>query len=264
MRASNQMAVVGLKYVLLRYRNKLYFDYNLSSITRTGTWNLRNKKLAIGATLELATVCQDTRMNVPNKNPPILHANTQGNIEESLKQACPEQISFISVKPTTDVTHSAPGPGSNERPSIAAVTASDGVVKSVLPNLWAKALKEYYFIETGFLKPVRKHKATEVEAIKTACHSLDDDYNPTTTFIEVQKRHHTHDNGFNPDMLQTLSYNLCNLYARCKRLVYLLPNEQNFTRAAPFSKTKSEEGTGGAAATFGVVKPELQRVNITN
>ncbi|CAG8754959.1 4998_t:CDS:1, partial [Rhizophagus irregularis] len=43
-----------------------------------------------------------------------------------------------------------------------------------------------------------------------------------------------------------------------------LPNEQNFTRAAPFSDTESEEGAGGAAVTFGIVKPELQRVNITN
>ncbi|CAB4422806.1 unnamed protein product [Rhizophagus irregularis] len=78
---------------------------------RDGSWNLRDKKVATGATLgswavlaflsqddlpdlsintfvrELVNTCQDTGMNIPNRNPPVLHANPQGNIEESLKQA---------------------------------------------------------------------------------------------------------------------------------------------------------------------------------
>ncbi|RGB41170.1 hypothetical protein C1646_663238 [Rhizophagus diaphanus] len=35
-------------------------------------------------------------------------------------------------------------------------------------------------------------------------------------------------------------------------------------RGRPLSDTESEESAGGAAVTFGVVKTELQRVNITN
>ncbi|GBC16598.2 Piwi domain-containing protein [Rhizophagus irregularis DAOM 181602=DAOM 197198] len=422
-----------------------------------GNWNLRNKKLAIGATLgswcvlaflssdvfpdnvistfvrELATVCQDTGMNVPNKNPPILHANPQGNIEESLKQAwlkagnsakaqpqlilcilpntgqplyaeikrvsdtvigvatqcvqikhtrktkkqycanvclkinvklggmnsslSPEQISFISDRPTilmgADVTHPAPGSG-NERPSIAAVTASvdskasryaasiriqRGRTEIIadLGNMVKELLKAFY--QTCGRKPERilfyrdgvsesqfeNVKAIEVEAIKTACHALDNKYNPTITFIVVQKRHHTRifpidggdtdasgnclpgtvintvithpnefdfylqshagllgtsrpahyrvlydENGFNQDALQTLSYNLCYLYARCTRSISLVPpvyyahlvtkRAKLHARGGSFSDTESEESAGGAAVAFGEVKPVLQRV----
>jgi hypothetical protein len=35
---------------------------------------------------ELVTTCQDTGMNIPNKNPPIQHCNPQGDIEHSLRQ----------------------------------------------------------------------------------------------------------------------------------------------------------------------------------
>ncbi|CAB4493671.1 unnamed protein product [Rhizophagus irregularis] len=240
--------------------------------------------------------CQDTGMNIPNKNPPILHANPQGNIEESLKQAWP------TILMGADVTHPAPGPGSDERPSIAAVTAS----------VDAKASR--------YAASIRIQRA----AIKAACQALDANYKPTITFVVVQKRHHTRffpidsrdadrtgncppgtvietvithpfefdfylqshagllgtsrpahyyvlydDNGFNPDMLQTLSYNLCYIYARCTRSVSLVPpvyyahlvtnRAKLHARGGPFSDTGSEEG-GGAAVTFGVVKPELQRV----
>ncbi|GBC01533.1 hypothetical protein RclHR1_04220001, partial [Rhizophagus clarus] len=77
---------------------------------KNGSWNLRDKKVAIGATLgswacavfgnerdypigavqkfirELVTTCQDTGMNIPNKNPPIIHCNPQGGIENALRQ----------------------------------------------------------------------------------------------------------------------------------------------------------------------------------
>ncbi|CAB5215692.1 Piwi-domain-containing protein [Rhizophagus irregularis] len=79
-------------------------------IPKDGLWNLRNKKVAIGATLsswacavfgserdypigtiqnfirELVNTCQDAGMNIPNRNPPILHCNPQGGIENSLRQ----------------------------------------------------------------------------------------------------------------------------------------------------------------------------------
>jgi eukaryotic translation initiation factor 2C len=35
-------------------------------------------------------------------------------------------------------------------------------------------------------------------------------------------------------------------------------------RGGSFSDTESEESAGGAAVAFGEVKPDLQRVNITN
>src|SRR3954453_8084509 len=79
-------------------------------IPKNGSWNLKNKKVANGATLgswacavfgsendfpivavqlfirELVTICQDTGMNIPNRNPPIQHCNPQSDIENSLKQ----------------------------------------------------------------------------------------------------------------------------------------------------------------------------------
>ncbi|CAG8457935.1 8826_t:CDS:2 [Funneliformis mosseae] len=75
---------------------------------KDGSWNLRDKKVATGATLgswacvvfgnfemqavqhfirELVNTCQDTGMNIPNKNPPIVQGNPQGNIEQMLRQA---------------------------------------------------------------------------------------------------------------------------------------------------------------------------------
>src|ERR1051325_11206617 len=76
---------------------------------RNGSWNMRNKKVATGATLgswacavfgneryypmevvkkfirELVATCQDTGLNIPNKTPPIQHFNPQGEIEKSLR-----------------------------------------------------------------------------------------------------------------------------------------------------------------------------------
>ncbi|CAJ0901466.1 3482_t:CDS:10 [Entrophospora sp. SA101] len=78
---------------------------------RDGVWNLRDKKVATGSTLgswsvvvfsserdlpllsikafirELVVTCQNTGMKIPNVNPPVVHANPQGDIEGTLKQA---------------------------------------------------------------------------------------------------------------------------------------------------------------------------------
>ncbi|GBC02340.1 hypothetical protein RclHR1_04580008 [Rhizophagus clarus] len=78
---------------------------------REGSWNLRDKKVAVGVTLgswavvcfgserdyspqtiqafvrQLVITCSDTGMDVPNKTPPIMHASPQGDIEGTLKQA---------------------------------------------------------------------------------------------------------------------------------------------------------------------------------
>ncbi|KAG0338651.1 hypothetical protein BG000_003640 [Podila horticola] len=78
---------------------------------RDGAWNLKDKKVASGATLgswgvvvfgterdlpltftqafvrELIVTCTDTGMNIPNKQPPITYSNPHGDIEASLKAA---------------------------------------------------------------------------------------------------------------------------------------------------------------------------------
>ncbi|PKK71649.1 hypothetical protein RhiirC2_744238 [Rhizophagus irregularis] len=63
-------------------------------------------------------------------------------------------------------------------------------------------------------------------------------------------------------MLQTLSYNLCYLYASvlCTFSCLVTKRAKLHARDGSFSDTEPEEGADGAAVTFGVVKPELQRV----
>ncbi|KAG9290846.1 hypothetical protein G9A89_010995 [Geosiphon pyriformis] len=111
MRVSNEMAVVDARVLptpTLQYHPT---SRDASFQPRDGAWNLRDKKVATGATLgswaviafgqerdfpkqavqsfvrELVITCQDTGMNIPNKTPPIMHANPQGDIEGALKQA---------------------------------------------------------------------------------------------------------------------------------------------------------------------------------
>ncbi|RIB21172.1 hypothetical protein C2G38_2177379 [Gigaspora rosea] len=55
---------------------------------RDGSWNLRDKKVATGATLG------NTGMNIPNRTPLILHANPHGDIESSVKQAWVRAVNF--------------------------------------------------------------------------------------------------------------------------------------------------------------------------
>ncbi len=109
MTVSEDMVVVGARIL-----NAPKIHYHPSSreasfVPREGSWNLRDKKVATGATLgswacvcfaenvqegsvqhflrELITTCQDTGMNIPNRNPPIVMGNSQGNIEQTLRQA---------------------------------------------------------------------------------------------------------------------------------------------------------------------------------
>uniref|UniRef100_A0A1D1YV71 Protein argonaute 1 n=1 Tax=Anthurium amnicola TaxID=1678845 RepID=A0A1D1YV71_9ARAE len=78
------------------------------------------------------------------------------------------------------------------------------------------------------------------------------------------------ENNFNADSLQTLSYNLCYLYARCTRVVSLVPpvyyadlvcsRARFHSRGENWSDTESSEEGTGSASSFGVVKPDLQKV----
>ncbi|RIA87407.1 Piwi domain-containing protein [Glomus cerebriforme] len=455
MRISPEMAVVNAR--VLPTPSLQYHPSSRDSSFQPsfGQWNLRDKKVATGATLgswsvlafmderelrdqtiqgfvrELVNTCQDTGMNIPNRNPPIMRGNPLGNIEEYLKQAwlkagntakaqpqiilcilpntgvplyaeikrvcdtvigvasqclqskhtmqpkkqycanvClkinvklggmnsflkPENTPFISERPTivmgADVTHPSPG---DRGPSIASLCGSMDAKASryaasiriqertteiiaELGNMVKELLKTFY--QTCGRKPERilfyrdgvsegqfkQVLENEIHAIRAACQALDVTYKPNITFVVVQKRHHarffpierrdtdrtgnclpgtvvesdiTHpfefdfylqshaglqgtcrpshyhvlfdENGFNADGLQTLSYNLCYLYARCTRAVSLVPpvyyaqlvctRAKFHSRSGAWSDTESSEEGAGAAATFGVVKQELQRV----
>ncbi|KAI9497727.1 Piwi domain-containing protein [Zychaea mexicana] len=133
----------------------------------------------------------------------------------------PPQIPFISARPTiilgADVTH--PSPGDMNRPSVAAVTASMDArasryasairvqanrteIIADLGSMVKELLKSFY--QSCGQKPERilfyrdgvsegqfnEVVAKEVKDIKNACTSLDKSYNPTLTFVVVQKRHH--------------------------------------------------------------------------
>jgi eukaryotic translation initiation factor 2C len=133
----------------------------------------------------------------------------------------PPQIPFISQRPTiilgADVTH--PAPGDMNRPSVAAVTGSLDARASTyassirvqanrteiiadLANMIKELLKTFYqscghkperilFYRDGVSEGQFKQVMdSEVSAIKAACASLDKSYNPTITFLVVQKRHH--------------------------------------------------------------------------
>ncbi|KAI7905151.1 Piwi domain-containing protein [Cokeromyces recurvatus] len=100
--------------------------YHVSSheaefIPQCGAWNLRGKKLTQGATLSswsivnfaggipvqaiqrfIREMCQtfaENGMNVTNRNPPVLSANPQGDIERSLKEAWLKAGNVAKSKP---------------------------------------------------------------------------------------------------------------------------------------------------------------------
>ncbi|RIA93562.1 Piwi domain-containing protein [Glomus cerebriforme] len=111
LRISNECAVVQARILPAPELHYHPSSRNASFVPNNGSWNLRDKKVATGATLgswacavfgsernypmravqlflrELITTCQDTGMNIPNKTPPILHCNHQGDIERSLRYA---------------------------------------------------------------------------------------------------------------------------------------------------------------------------------
>ncbi|PKC13872.1 Piwi-domain-containing protein [Rhizophagus irregularis] len=122
-RVSNEMAITQAR--ILPAPKLQYHPTSRESIftPRNGLWNLRDKKVATGATLgswacavfgnerdypmsaiqkfirELVTTCQDTGMNIPNKNPPIQHCNPQGPIETSLRQVWVKAGNLAKSKP---------------------------------------------------------------------------------------------------------------------------------------------------------------------
>src|SRR5690242_16317462 len=93
-RVSNEMAVVKARVLpapILHYHPS---SREAAFVPKNGAWNVRDKKVAAGATLrswacvafgdfqpqtvqhflrELITTCQDTGMNIPNRNPPIVN-----------------------------------------------------------------------------------------------------------------------------------------------------------------------------------------------
>ncbi|CAG8654357.1 5692_t:CDS:10, partial [Ambispora leptoticha] len=456
MKVSNQMTEVSAR-VLPVPTVQYHPSSRPSSIQpKEGAWNLRGVKVAVGTTLgswgvlvfapkhviseekvmhfikELITTCQETGMNIPNRNPPINHANPLGDIEGSLKTAwlnagnrakaqpqliicilpttdvqlygkikyvsdtiigvatqciqqrhmmnpkkqycanvClkmnvklggmnsflkPEDIPFISERPTilmgADVTHPAPGTESG-KPSIASLCASMDAKASryaatirlqranveIIANLGdmvKELLKTFYqtcgrkperilFYRDGVSESqFRQVLYDEMNAVKAACQSLEVGYNPTITFVVVQRRHHvrffpmekkdsdrsgnclpgttiddnithpfefdfylqshpglqgtskpTHyyvlydENSFTSDSLQSLSYNLCYIYARCTRAVSIVPpvyyadlvcaRARFHSRDQHLSDTESSEEGTGAPPTYGTVNPDLAK-----
>ncbi|CAB4440015.1 unnamed protein product [Rhizophagus irregularis] len=66
------------------------------------------------------------------------------------------------------------------------------------------------------------------------------------------------ENGFNADSLQTLSYNLCYVYARCTRSVSLVPPVYYAHLVTNRAKLHMLSEPGGATTSSG--EQELQRV----
>ena len=77
------------------------------------------------------------------------------------------------------------------------------------------------------------------------------------------------ENRFTPDSLQSLSYHLCYVFARCTRSVSLVPpvyyahlvcsRARFHSRSENWSDQDSLE-SGASASSYGMVKPELQKV----
>ncbi|CAG8434696.1 7785_t:CDS:10 [Diversispora eburnea] len=310
---SNDMAVVPARVLptpTLQYHPS---SREASFIPREGSWNLRDKKVAQGATLgswsivafgsdtdfphqsiqafvrELIITCQDNGMNIPNKTPPIMHSNPQGDVESSLKQAwlragnaakaqpqmllcvlpntgvplyaeikrvtdtvigvasqciqgrhmmqakkqycanvclklnvklggmnvyiSPTQIPFISDRPTilmgADISHPAPAvcasldaKASRYSAAIRVQTGRTEIIAD-LAAMVKDLLKNFY--QTCGRKPERilfyrdgvsegqfaQVMNGEIKAVRLACASLNESYQPYITFVVVQKRHHT-------------------------------------------------------------------------
>ncbi|CAG8604515.1 4978_t:CDS:10 [Ambispora leptoticha] len=120
MSVSSEMAVVQARILptpTLKYHPSSR-DHTI--VPRDGAWNLRDKKLAAGATLtswsvvvfasereqvvqnfvrELVNTCSETGMNVTNKQPPISIAGNQRDIENTLKQAWQKAGNAVKAQP---------------------------------------------------------------------------------------------------------------------------------------------------------------------
>jgi len=134
----------------------------------------------------------------------------------------PDQIPFVTEEPTiiigADVTH--PGPGDLSRPSVATLVGSmdskasryaatirlqGGRTEIIadLANMIIEIMRLFYQFTT--IKPKRilfyrdgvsegqfdEVMKSEILAVRAACESLEPGYQPTITFIVIQKRHHT-------------------------------------------------------------------------
>jgi hypothetical protein len=122
-RVSKEMTIIQARVLLaptLHYHHSSRKD---TFVPKNGLWNLRDKKVTTGATLgswtcvvfgserdypvsavqkfirELVTTCQDTGMNIPNKNPPVQHCHPQGCIENSLRQIWVKAGNLAKSKP---------------------------------------------------------------------------------------------------------------------------------------------------------------------
>ncbi|KAF9209936.1 eukaryotic translation initiation factor 2C, 2, partial [Haplosporangium sp. Z 27] len=123
MRVSQEMAVIRAR--VLPVPNISYHPSSRqANITpREGAWNLKDKRVATGATLgswgvvvfgteqelnlvavqnfvrELVITCINTGMNIINKEPPIMYFNPHGDIEGSLKTAWMRAGNYVKSQP---------------------------------------------------------------------------------------------------------------------------------------------------------------------
>ncbi|CAG8693963.1 13077_t:CDS:10, partial [Ambispora leptoticha] len=218
MQGFNQMTEVSAR-VLPVPTVQYHPSYLLSRIQpKEDAWNLRGVKVAMGTTLgsgvlvfasnhviseekvmhflkKLITTCQETGMNIPNRNPPINYANPQGDIEGSLKTAWFNARNRAKAQPKLiiyecetggmnsflNVTHHAIG-----RTSITSLCASMDAKASryaatIRPQMTRVGVSESQF---------KQVLCDEMTAIKTACQSMAACYCPPITFVVVQRRHH--------------------------------------------------------------------------
>ncbi|CAB5357688.1 unnamed protein product [Rhizophagus irregularis] len=110
----------------------------------------------------------------------------------------------------------------------------------------------------------------EIKAIKEACRSLDENH-PSLQGTSRPTHYHVllDENGFNADSLQTLTYNLCYVFARCTRAVSIVPpvyyahlvsaRARFHASGENWSDPDTPEGAGGVAR-YAAVKAELLKV----
>ncbi|CAB4489033.1 unnamed protein product [Rhizophagus irregularis] len=182
-----------------------------------GVWDLKNKRVATGATLgswsvlafsnqrelpnqaikhylrELITTCNDMGMNIVMRDPPICHVDPSENTEESLKKAWFMAKEKARVKPQLILCilqHSKSDLYAEiKRVSDTVIGIATQYQPTILMgadithpspgNYERPSYAALYVLES------------ELTAIKDACHSLEANYKPTITFVLVKKRRHT-------------------------------------------------------------------------
>ncbi|CAB5379107.1 unnamed protein product [Rhizophagus irregularis] len=179
-----------------------------------GVWDLKNKRVATGATLgswsvlafsnerelpnqaikhflrELITTCNDMGMNIVMRDPPICHVDPSENTEESLKKAwfMAKEKARMNVKLGGENSFLIPEHIKfvADQPTIlmgADIThSSPGDYKSLSYAALCDGVSKSRYIDV---------LGSELTAIKDACHSLEANYKPTITFVLVKKRRHT-------------------------------------------------------------------------